>query len=422
MSPAVFRPLRHRNFALVWSSALISNIGSWMQVVALGVFVTASTHDALWTGLVAAAAFLPNGLLAPVGGALADRFDRRRWLLWTTVGEALGAAALAWAAAAGVLSPALAVGLAFASGSVSALGFPAYQAMLPALVEGEDVFAAVTLSSAQYNLGRVIGPVLAAATLALGSYATAFALNAASFGAVVVALLMVRLPVRASAPGGRLFAEIRRGVRIALGEPGCRAAISLIGLTALLAAPFIGLIPAMAIEGLGLHGRAAQSAGTSTLVVAQGLGAVLSLLAVPTIANRVGRTMVLRAAMVITGPLLVLYGLSPRLVLATPALFLLGASYLAVLTGLNAVVQLRVPDHARARVLSLFTFSLSSFYTLGLVFQGDLAHRLGGGHGVRVVTVVSGVTYLGVVVALMVLRPHWFHALGDRQSAATADT
>jgi MFS family permease len=129
-----FRPLRSRNFALVWSAALVSNVGSWMQTVALGYVITARTHQPLWTGLVAAAAFLPMGLLAPVGGALADRLDRRRWLIVTTVAEACFAAVLAVLAAAGHAPPLALVGVAFLGGVAAAIGFPTYQAMLPDLV------------------------------------------------------------------------------------------------------------------------------------------------------------------------------------------------------------------------------------------------------------------------------------------------
>lgn len=413
MRLAVFEPLRHRNFALVWSAALVSNVGTWMQSVALGVFVTATTHNPLWTGLIGAATFLPGGLLAPVGGALADRFDRRRWLLLTTLGETLFATLLAICALTGYLSPALAVVLAFGGGCISAVGFPAYQALLPDLVDGEGLFAAVTLSSAQYNMGRILGPVATAVALTLGSYGTAFLVNAVSFLAVVGALLAVRLPRRQPKEvEHQLLAEIRRGIAVAWNEPGCRAAITLIGLAALIAAPFIGLIPAVAIDSLGLVGRSHQAAGTSTLVVAQGVGAVLGLVLVPSLAARIGRVRVLRGAMLGLGPLLVLYGLMPNLWSASLALVLLGGCYLSVLTGLNAVVQLRVPAAARARVLSLFTFSLATSYTLGLVGQGAIARRLGHS-GVRVVTVGSGLLFVALATALMVKRAAWFSALED---------
>ena len=89
MTFSSLRPLRQRDFALIWSAALVSNVGSWMQTIAVGVLVTELTGKASWTGLVAAAAFVPIGLLSPVGGAMADRVNRRRWLLATTIGETL---------------------------------------------------------------------------------------------------------------------------------------------------------------------------------------------------------------------------------------------------------------------------------------------------------------------------------------------
>src|ERR1700730_10428264 len=109
-------PLRHRNFALVWRAAMLSNIGSWMQTVAVGVLVTARTGRPAWTGLVAAAAFLPIGLLSPIGRVLADRLDRRRWLLLTTVGETLFAAVLAVLAVTGHATPAVVTLLVFGGG------------------------------------------------------------------------------------------------------------------------------------------------------------------------------------------------------------------------------------------------------------------------------------------------------------------
>ena len=109
MALASLRPLRSRNFALIWSAALVSNIGTWMQTVALGILVFARTGQPAWTGLVAAAGFLPIGLLAPLGGALADRFDRRRWLIATTLAEMSFAAMLALLAAVGDDRPAVLV-------------------------------------------------------------------------------------------------------------------------------------------------------------------------------------------------------------------------------------------------------------------------------------------------------------------------
>ena len=232
MLPASLRPLSSRNYALVWSAALVSNVGTWMQIVALGVVVTAKTHEPGWTGLVAAAGFLPNGLLAPLGGALADRLDRRKWLIVTTLVEAAFAAGLAALAFSGHEVPWLLTLVAFFGGTASAIGFPTYQAMLPDLVEKKDLLAAVSLSSAQFNLGRVIGPALAGIALVLGSAGWAFTANALSFGAVVIALVFVRLPEQIKSTGAGIVERLKEGARIAARLPGCRSPITLIAVVA----------------------------------------------------------------------------------------------------------------------------------------------------------------------------------------------
>jgi MFS family permease len=407
------RPLRSRNFALVWSAALVSNVGSWMQTVALGYVITARTHDPLWTGLLAAAAFLPMGLLAPVGGALADRLDRRRWLIVTTVAEACFAAVLAVLAAIGHAPPVALVGVAFLGGVAAAVGFPTYQAMLPDLVPRQDLLAAVSLSSAQFNLGRVIGPALAGVVLVVGSDAWAFAVNAASFGAVVVALVFVRLPVPnpPTLPVEPIVRRIVAGARVAAAEPGCRSAIFLIAVVALVGSPFIGLVPAVAIDGL--HRGAGA---TSALVTGQGIGAVTGALALAPLARAWGRRRLLVTALVAFPAAIVLYGLAPSLVTATLAIVVVGAFYISVLTGLNTVVQLRAPEHARGRVLGLYMMALGTIYPIGLIVQGAIA----GAIGIRPVTVASGIVLTAIMAGLLVFRPGVFHALEDLEPVSLA--
>jgi MFS family permease len=411
VAPSALRPLRSRNFALLWSAALVSNVGSWMQTVALGVVITARTHDPLWTGLVAAAAFVPMGLLSPLGGAVADRVDRRRWLLFTTLGEAGCAAALA-VLAAGHAAPLWMVLMALVGGVCAAVGFPAYQAMLPDLVPRQELLAAVSLSSAQFNLGRVVGPALAGVVLVAGSAAWAFAVNAASFGAVVVALLLLRLPPPTpSTETGGTMARIVSGVRLALAEPGCRSAIGLIAVVALVGSPFIALVPAYAIEGL--HRGAF---GTSVLVTAQGVGAVAGALALASMARLLGRRRLLVRALLAFPSALVLYGLASSLWPAALAIVAVGAAYIGVLSGLNTVVQLRAPLSARGRVLGLYMMALGTIYPVGAVAEGALARVA----GIRSVTVFSGVLLVVVMAAVMRLRSRAVAALDDPQGAEPA--
>jgi MFS family permease len=414
LSLASLRPLRRRDFALVWSAALVSNIGSWLQTIAVGILVTELTGQARWTGLVAAAAFVPIGVLSPVGGAIADRVDRRRLLVGTTVGETVAAVLLAVLVGTGNASALAVTALVFAGGCMAALGFPAYQAILPDLVDRDDLLGASSLSMAQYNLGRVVGPVLAGAVLVAGSYTWAFALNAASYGAVVVALLMVRLETPAPSgddPTG-LWSRIVAGARGAAAEPGCRTAILTIAVTALLLSPFIALIPAVTVK-LFAGGEGA----TSLLIGAQGVGAVAGALSLASLARRYGHRRVLVANLLVLPFLLGAYAAAPSLAVATVVLVAVGACYVNVLSGLGTVVQLRAPEVLRARILSLYMVALGTVYPLGAVLQGALGDRW----GLRAVTAAGAAIYLVVLVAAGVARPDLVAALDDLPGAGEHD-
>lgn len=403
MAFSSLRPLRSRNYALVWSSALVSNVGSWVQTVALGTLVTLDQHNPFWTAFVMAAGFLPMGLLAPLGGMLADRLDRRRWLIATTLAEAAFAFLLAVLVAGGHHSPWLLVLLSFVGSSAGSIGFPAYQALLPDLVAQEDLLAAVSLSSAQWNMGRVLGPAVAGVILVTWSPAVAFFVNGVSFGAVVIALAMVRVPHHERAPSTiGVWGRLKEGAKVAAAEPSCRAAIGLIALLALCISPFIGLIASLAIDGL--HRRAG---GPATLTTAQGVGAVIGALALAPLAMRIGHRRVVSVSLVAVSVAIVLYGLAPTLPLAAVGIALVGGSYICVLSGLNTVVQLTAPEASRGRVLSLFMMALGVLYPLGLMLQGEIARYV----GVRSMTVASGVAMLAGLAVVRMASPGTFRAL-----------
>ena len=384
-----------------------------MQTVAVGSLVAVVTGNNLWAALVAAATFLPTGLLSPVGGALADRLDRRRFLVASNLVEAFLAALLAVLTVTGHTSPALVTGVVLVAGCVTATSMPFVASLLPDLVPAEDLLGAVSLNSAQWNVGRVVGPALAAGVVALGSYSLAFAINAVSFGATIVAywLLPLDRPAPVSAPE-RLWRRIADGARAARGEPGCRTAIGLVAAAALLAAPFIALIPAKAHAlvggGVGTHGRA-TAAVAGALTTAQGVGAVIGALALAGLAQRMGRRRLLVGSLLATPTALCLYAWSGSVVPAVASLALVGACYIAVLTGLNTVVQLRAPSAYRARVLSLFMVALGVLYGLGAPLQGALADRI----GLATTTTAAAGLLAAVVLALAAFRPAALHALDD---------
>jgi MFS family permease len=370
-------PLRHRNFAILWTASLVSNVGTWMQTVAVGALVVSKTGEASWAVLVAAGAFLPIGVLSPLGGALADRLPRRPVIAAGNLAEALVAAALAALISAGHDAPLALLGLVTLQGCASALISPFSQAILPDLVPRSEFLAASSLNSAQWNAGRIVGPALAGATIAAFGFGASFAANAVSFLAVVVAMLFVRL----SPPPGRtgpVLAALREGLTATRAQPSCRAAIIAMGVVALVAAPFIALVPAMALR-LTHGGPTAVAAATSQLTTAQGLGAVAGALLLAPLAARIGRGRLLGWSLALLPVALGWYGVAPSRWWGIVALFVLGLVYLGVLSGLSTVVQLAAPAAYRGRVMSFFQVALGVSYPIGALLQGPLADAIGVG-------------------------------------------
>jgi MFS family permease len=407
-------PLRHRNYALVWTAGLVSNVGTWMETVAVGSLVASSTGKAGWTGFVAAAGFLPMGLLGPVGGAFADRFDRRTMLIAMTAAQMVCAVGLTVLSATGHATPLAVALLVFLAGCVAGVGFPAYAAMLPDLVPKEDLLAAMTLSQAQWNLGRVVGPLLAGLAVSLGSFTTAFALNAASFAAMLLALRLLRLdPHERSTDDTSLLARIVVGAKGAWAEPGVRSAIVMISVVGLTASPFIALIPAMA--EVRFDGTTAL---TSWFIAAQGVGAVLAAFVLPGLADRFGRYRMLLLSLVLLPGALVLYGAAPTAVLAVVTLVVVGFTYMCVFSGIGTVAQLRAPAELRGRVLSFYFLALGTLYPIGTLIQGPIADRIGLG----AMTALSGVALLGALVLIRLVRPERVVALDDPPQAVEVPT
>lgn len=408
------RPLRSRDFSLLWSASLLSNIGTWMQTVAVGALVTARTGRASWAALVAVAAFLPIGVLAPVGGALADRLDRRRWLTVSNLVEAGLATFLAVLSAGGRASPGAVTAVVLVSGCVTALSLPFQQALIPDLVGAEELLAASSLGIAQYNMGRVVGPALAGVLIAATSFTWAFAVNAASFLAVVAAMALIRVPAReAPTDTDGIWARIADGARTARAEPGCRAAITLIAVAAFLASPFIALVPAKA-HAISSGGAKATAGATAALTTAQGVGAVIGALMIAGLAARFGRRRLLVFYLLATPAALCAYAATTSLVLAVAALAVVGALYIGILSGLSTVVLIRAPAHFRARVLSLYLVALGTIYPLGALVQGAMADRIGLGW----TTASAAALLVLIVLGIGAVRPGFLDALDDPVTTA----
>jgi MFS family permease len=397
MVSASFAPLRHRSFTLSLISSFVSSTGTWMQSVALGIYLTQTTQNPIWLGLVTVCLWTPALIGSPLGGVIADRWNRQRWIQLNNLLMASAASTLAILELTHHLTPRLTCYLALIEGLCGSSSWAAWQSLLPDLVERDEVLAAVSLSSAQFNLGRIIGPMFAGIALALGSPGICFAVNAASFIFVVIMFMFVRTAPRPKPTTPiRVWSETVFGARTAWAVKGCRYPILGVGMVGLIASPFIALVPAMAIQTLHAGGI-----GTTWLVTAQGVGAVIGALTLPGVARRTSRIRVLRGSLVTAVFALGAYGFAPNLLAAVTALVVLGGAYVGCLTGLNTAVQLHAPRSERSRILSLYTLSLSLFYPLGALVQAAFAKSW----GVRPVTVGAAAVLATVLVLVTLLRP-----------------
>ncbi len=347
-----------------------------MQTVAVGALIISNTGSATWAVLVAAGAFLPIGVLSPIGGALADRLPRRPVLALGNLAAAGTAILLAILVAAGHDSPGALVALVTVQGSASALIGPFQQAILPDLVPRSEFLAATSLNSAQFNLGRIAGPALAGATVAAFGYPVAFVANAVSFLAVVAALAFVRLGPPGGQPSG-LLAALRSGFTAARREPSCRAAIGTIAVVAFLASPFIALVPVMAHHLTPGGGPRAVAQTTALLTTAQGAGAVAGALCLAPLAGRLGRGRLLAGNLVLLPVALIAYSAAQTRWQGAVLLFAVGLVYIGVLSGLSTLVQLRAPQAYRGRVLSFFLVALGVAYPIGSLAQGPVIDWIG---------------------------------------------
>jgi MFS family permease len=386
------QPFRHRSFTLLWTAGLISTVGSWMQTVAVGALVISNTGSATWAVLVAAGGFLPIGLLSPIGGALADRLPRRLVLAIGNLAAAATAALIAILVASGRDSPGALVALVTLQGSASALIGPFQQAILPDLVPKREFLAAASLNSAEWNLGRIVGPALAGITVAAFGYSVAFVANAVSFLAVVVALVFVKFSPPSGVRTG-LLSALREGFTAARREPSCWAAIVTIAVVALLASP----------HHLTDGGAQAVAQTTALLTTAQGAGAVLGALCLAPLAARLGRGRLLIWNLALLPAVLVAYGAAQNRWEGVALLFLVGLVYIGVLSGLTTLVQLRAPQAYRGRVLSFFLVALGVAYPIGSLAQGPIIDWIGLGW-----TTAGSAVLLALIMAVAAVRSPGF--------------
>ncbi|MDH3683475.1 MAG: MFS transporter [Acidimicrobiia bacterium] len=382
------RAFRVRDFRIFFAGALLSNSGNWLQNIAVPFVLFELTGRSIWVGLAGFAQFIPAFLLGPVGGALADRHDRRAVLL-TCQGLMAVAAFLLWGTwAIGWRSPWLVLALTAATGVFSGLMVPSWQAFVPSLVRRQDLPSAITLNSTQFNASRAVGPALAGVLLATGGPGLAFFLNGASFVAVIAALWIVR-PQRATPSPGR-NESIIDGFRSAIQYIRTRTAI-LVGIVCAMLVGFFGNPVTQFTVVFAERVYAAGPRVLGVLAAAIGIGAIAIAPMLSIWDSTLDRSTVVRYGLPGYAVAITVFGLAPSWPLGLAALALSGAGFLVVVASTNTALQLTVADNMRGRVISIRVMGFTLAFPLGSLVQGALADLI----GPRATVTGAGLTLLG---------------------------
>jgi MFS family permease len=363
---------RHRNFRLFFSGQCVSMIGTWVQQIAQSWLVYRLTGSPFMLGLTSFAGQIPILFLAPLGGVLSDRFDRRRMLLATQSVLMLQALALAALTLSGHIQVWHVLTLASIYGIAMGFDTPVRQSLIIGLVgDKQDLPNAIALNSMLMNASRMVGPSVAGLLLAFISEGWCFLINAASYLAILAGALALRLAPR---PGSRegLQKDLGEALRYARSAAPIRTLLPLLALMSFMASPYVSLMPVIAREVL--HGGAHT---LGFLVGAAGLGALMGTSWLAWRGTASGLPKVIGISAAIAGGALMLVSRSSALWISLPLMLCVGFGIIVTAASINTILQTIVPDDKRGRVMSFYTMSFLGVAPIGALWAGTLASRIG---------------------------------------------
>ena len=374
---ATMRAFRHRNYRLYFSGQAVSLTGAWMQQIAMSWLVYRLTGSALLLGVVGFSGQIAHLLVTPFAGVLADRYNRHRILIVTQTLAMTQAAMLAFITLSGLVAVWHLVVLSLTLGIVNATEMPVRQSFIIDLVGDRDGLAnAIALNSALFNGTRMIGPSIAGVVIALTGEGLCFLINAASFLAVIAALLAMRItPGRRDDSGRSAFERLREGFGYVTRSVPIRSILILMALISFTGLPYIILMPAFTSTVLG------GGPGTlGFLMGAGGMGAFAGALSLATRRSLEGLGGFIGRSALLFGLALVAVSFVRSVVPALPLFFIAGFGMISAMASGNTVLQSIVDDDKRGRVMSFFSMAMMGFAPFGNLLAGAVAERVGSPH------------------------------------------
>ncbi len=367
-SQRTFRSFRYRDFRLQWIGAFTSTTGTWTQQIAQAWLVYQLTGSPFYLGLTAFLGELPFILFTLIGGAAADRIERRKLLLGSQYIQMASAFTLTALVYWDVIAIWHFLVLVFVVGTAQAFGGPAYQALIPTLVDREDLPNAIALNSIQFNLARMIGPLLAGVLLDWVGAVYCFAFNGLSFVAVIITLNLIQTRFRPKASSNSVFRDIQQGLSYLL-QRSALWQLSVLGfVSAFCAIPLLTMLPVFAGQVFGAEARA-----YSYMMACSGAGSVIGALLYAHFSHLQRRGLATLVVQLFFSAVLASFTLSRLLPLSFVLLFLGGMSMMILIASVNSLVQLTVDERMRGRVSSIFMLAFRGAMPLGNLLTGVTA-------------------------------------------------
>lgn len=363
----VFKAFQYRDFRLMWIGACTSSIGTWMQIVAQGWLIYRLSHSAFLLALDQFLGGIPIFLFSLIGGVVADRVERRRILLGSQWVQMASAGLLTILVLTGRVHVWQILCLSFVSGFAQAFGGPAYQALIPTLVEKEDMPNAIALNSIQFNVAVMVGPALAGQALAKLGETWCFGLNAVSFLAPIISLSMITARFLPQKTKESVFTSLKEGIKFVRRQPSMEALIILAFFMTGLSMPMRTYFPVFVKD---IFHRGPETYGN--LLALMGLGSICGSLGVAWLGNIQKKGRLALTALMTLGVGISGFALSKRLPLSGVMLVLAGASMMAVFANVNSLVQLITTNEMRGRVMSVYNFAFRGGMPIGNLLSGWL--------------------------------------------------
>lgn len=371
--PAFLRALNSRNYRLYFVGQLISLAGTWMQQIAMAWLAYRLSNSAFVLGSVGFASQIPILFFSAFAGVWTDRVDRRRLLLLSqslSMVQALVLAVLAWME---WITPGLLIFMALCLGCINALDVPARQAIAVQLVDDkEDLPNAIALNSFLMNAARFVGPALAGYLVVLMGEAVCFLLNALSYLAVLLALSAIRLPAQGPSRPAPALDALKEGIRYVREHGPIRRSLLLVSCISFLATPYAVMMPLFAKEIFG------GDAGTFGLLMGcAGAGSLVASFFLASRRDTGGLESKVALAAPAVGAALTCFALSPSQQVAYPIIMSIGFCVIITIAGSNTLIQTRVNNAYRGRVMAIFSMAFLGIAPLGSFIVGSVAHQVG---------------------------------------------